>query len=135
MAKPKKTRAQLEAENEYLKRGHLAESLAAFGSTAFKWGSLSFIFWCLQGMVVAIAGKQTFASVAFAFLTDIKIDRWSAYALASFGLAYGQQQRALRKRNISRFHRRIEEFETQADKGRSSSELTERGDTRPEEKR
>lgn len=135
MAKPEKNRAQLEAEIEYLKRGSLAESFATVGSALVRWGALAFIFWCMSGAIKALAGEQTFAKIAVAFCADISADRWVAYVLAGAGTIYGRRERGLRKRNIPRLHKRIEDLEITIDENRSSSELTEHGDTRPEDER
>lgn len=135
MTMQRKTRAQLEAEIEYLKKTSLADSLATIFSNLFKWGSLAFCAWCVQRMVVSIAGTHTLASIAVAFMLDTKMDRWTAYALGAIGTLYGMGQRHLRKRNIARLSRHIESLEKRKDPRRSSSELTQTGDTRPEDKR
>ncbi|MDO8304072.1 MAG: hypothetical protein Q7T18_12620, partial [Sedimentisphaerales bacterium] len=50
------------------------------------------------------------------------------------GIIYGDVERILRKKTIERLEDRIKKFELEKDPNRSTSMLTTRGETRPEDK-
>jgi hypothetical protein len=89
-----------------------------------------FVLYIFKDMVHELAGKEA--------LTNIKIDipflsSAIGLLLGGGGLAYGIKQNKLRKDTIQQQSKRIKDLEHQSDKNRSSSELTERGDTNPED--
>ena len=57
-----------------------------------------------------------------------------SWTVALIGTAYGIQQRKLRRDTVERLQTRNIELEKKIDQKRSSSKLTARGDTRPEDK-
>ena len=56
-----------------------------------------------------------------------------AWGLAAGGVMYGYAQRKLRSRANKKYGKQIRALQVVIDKGRSSSELTELGDTNPED--
>lgn len=78
-------------------------------------------------------GKHTFADVGVRFLADVRIGNALSYAVGAGGIAYGARQRKLRGDTIQKMGDRIKELETAIDPNRSSSGLTKRGHTRPED--
>ena len=89
-----------------------------------------FVLYIFKDIVHELAGKET--------LTNIKIDiptlnNAIGLLVGIGGLAYGSRQNKSRKDAIQRQSKRIKELERQSDKNRSSSELTERGETNPED--
>ena len=83
--------------------------------------------------VTAIAGKTTIADVGVNLVTDIRISETVSYLLGALGIGYGLKQRKMRKRSIVVQSKRITDLEAKVDPVRSSSELTETGDTRTED--
>lgn len=131
----KKTRAQLEAELSFVKHSRIAEGIVNILSSFIRWGSLVLIARYTYLGIEALAGKATLADVGIKFLTNIKIEVALAWCAAGGGMLYGYQQRRMRKDTVERLQNRIQELEQNIDPKRSSSKLTPRGDTRPEDRR
>ena len=94
-----------------------------------KWGCIAFIALCALGAVYVVAGKVTEASIGVSFLSSFSVSYpLTAFAGAS-GLAYGWYQRKLRKDTIERYQGRVNFLESKIDKGRTTSNLTARGNT------
>lgn len=134
MARTKKTRAALETENYILKRWRVSEGIISIFNNLIKWGSLVAIIYFFKEAIVALAGKDTSSKILFSFVSDLKMDRYAAYAAAIGGAIYGMRQRKLRKDTIERLQSRIVDLEKRLDPGRTTSTLTNRGETRPEDK-
>lgn len=85
--------------------------------------------------VASLAGQYTFAQIGVGFLGDFRISEGFAYLFGVGGITYGAKRHQLQQRNLERTAKRISDLEKQIDPGRSSSRLTPRGNTRPEDKR
>lgn len=92
-------------------------------------GSVYFVY----RSVAALAGKQTFASVGLSILGNIKVSEGIYIVLTSGGIIFGVGQMQLRRRNIERLTKHSIALEKQLDPKRTSSGLTKRGTTRPED--
>jgi len=88
----------------------------------------------LRDVLLAFAGRETSATLAFSFLAKIQADRWLAYALGAGGVGYGLVERGLRRRNIKRLTERPGQLETRMHPSRTSSDLTPQGRTRREDR-
>jgi hypothetical protein len=87
-----------------------------------------------RDVLVAFAGQQTSANLAFELLVNLQADRWLAYLVGVAGVSYGASERHLRRRNIKRLTERTEELEKRLHPGRTSSGLTPEGKTRREDR-
>jgi len=143
MAK-KKSRAQLEAENKYLRRGRVAEISGPLINSLIKWvGLVIIVYYCFRSIEV-LAGKNTDADININVLSSfLSFDFGDKVAvvigiigffLCICGIIYGKCQRRLRLKTVERLQGRIEELERSTDPGRSSSKLTPKGETRPEDR-
>jgi hypothetical protein len=129
----KKTAAELRAENRYLRNLRLSFGITSFGGMLVKWGGLVAIARYGYLTVNALAGQQTAADIGINFLADIRVSEALAWLLAGCGVFYGRRERKLRKDSIERLQQRNRTLEKVIDPGRTSSNLTPRGDTRPED--
>ncbi len=98
-----------------------------------KYGSLALVAAFAYGAIAVLAGKHTFAQIGVRFLGDIRIANSIGYVVGGTGLLYGWRQKKLKEDTIQKFAPRIRDLETAIDPQRSSSGLTERGRTRPED--
>lgn len=98
------------------------------------WGSAVLIAWYFYKSVSSLAGQYTFAQIGVRFLGDLRISEGVAYCFGAGGVVYGFNRHRLHQKNIERTALRISELEKQLDPKRSSSRLTPRGKTRPEDK-
>ena len=137
----KKTKAQLEAEVELLKyklwtlrKANLSEGAVQVVNNGIRWGSICFISYNAYLSIEVLAGKNTLADIGIGFLTDINVSVAISWALAAGGVLYGYGQRRLRKNGVEHLAKRNQRLELIIDPERTSSNLTERGDTRPEDK-
>ena len=99
------------------------------------WTGAVLVAFLFYKSVVSLAGQYTFAQIGASFLGDFKISDGLAYVFGGGGVAYGLRHRKLRGDNVERMAGRIAEMEKLLDPKRSSSRLTPRGKTRPEDKR
>lgn len=83
-------------------------------------------------MVDSLSGLSTAADIQLSFLVDISV--YIAWLAGAGGVGYGLHQRKLRRDTVERLQARITELESEVDPGRTSSGLTGRGDTNPEDK-
>ncbi len=126
--------AQLEAENSYLRKARIADGIIQVALAAVRYGALIVVgYWGLEA-IRALAGSSTFADISVDFLTEINVSVALAWSVGVFGGVYGYKQRHLRRNTVERLQGRIRELEAMIDPQRSSSKLTTRGDTRPEDR-
>lgn len=131
------------------KRGHVSESeevqirkielkWGLFGKiveNAFKWGAVAYGFWCTKEGWIAAAGTTTIADLNAAIKFET-ISSWTSPLLIVFGIGgiiYGRCQARLRRDTVQRLHPYQEKYEQLVDSTRTSSRLTSRGETRPED--
>ncbi len=80
-----------------------------------------------------LAGKTTMADVGVRVLGRIEVSEALACLFGAGGVGYGLAERKLRQSKVKHLHPRIKELESTRDPGRSTSALTQTGDTNPED--
>ena len=95
----------------------------------FQWGSLLGCMYFLKDVLQAYAGQTSLADISFSLLVNEHAGVMLSLVFGGGGIAYGLKQRNLRKATVARLHRYQELYERSLDPGRTSSGLTERGDT------
>jgi len=130
----KATAAELRTELRLLKRARMAGGIVLILQSLIKWGGLVFIVYFGYLTVAVLAGKHTEASIGIKVLGNIRISEALAWLLALGSATYGGAQRKLRRDVVERLHSRNKELERALDPRRSSSQLTPRGNTKPEDK-
>ena len=133
MAK-QKSKAQLEAELRLIKQSRVGEGIILAVLSLIRWGSIVLIVRYIFLSIESLAGKITLTDIGINFLGEVKVSIALAWSIGIFGAFYGLKQRKLRKDTIERLQLRNTELESQIDSNRSSSKLTVRGETRPEDK-
>jgi len=86
--------------------------------------------------IVALAGHHTFADISLTLKWLVGEKKGVVFAWANaigWGL-YGFRQRKLRRDFIQKSTARMKQLELERDPGRTSSNLTDRGETNPEDK-
>lgn len=98
------------------------------------WGTLLLISkWGVEA-VTALAGKHTIADIGLKMIVNMQIGEAVAYIFGAGGIGYGIVERRLRRNTIERLGTRNRNLETLIDPARTSSGLTTRGTTRPEDR-
>ena len=115
-------------------RFKLIDLAASTVALLIPWGSLVVIGYLLSGALNALAGKFTFADIGIRVLSDVRVSEGLTYLLGGGGIAYGLNERRLRRKAIERLSGRVQELEKRLDPKRTSSKLTRRGTTRPEDR-
>lgn len=94
----------------------------------------AFGLWQARYAIEALAGQTTsiYVHTILEVFADLRF--YLAFALAGGMAAWAVVERILRQRAIVRLHTRIKELETKADPERSSSGLTEKGQTNPRDR-
>lgn len=103
--------------------------------TIVPWAGAVLVAFFFYKSVSSLAGRYTFSQIGVGFLGDFRISDGVAYIFGAGGVGYGVKQTQLRRNNVERTAGRIAELEKQLDPARSSSRLTPRGTTRPEDKK
>jgi len=133
MARRKLTIEEQREAHAFSLRARIIDGSVSLLTTAIRWGVLAYFAWSGVQIVHDIAGQQTSLTILLQFLADLKVDRWVAYAVSGGSVYYGYRQRRLRRDAVERLSGRVAELEQRLDKRRTSSQLTSRGDTRPED--
>ena len=133
--KREKTTAEPKPELAMLRKFQFFDGLFSFLSRAVSMSGFVLIARYAYLSIDSLAGVRTFADIGVDFLADVRLSVAFAWTLAAGGIGYGWSQRRLRKRTVGNMHVRLKELEAGIDRGRSSSGLTRRGDTRPGDKR
>ncbi len=146
----KKTAAELRAELRILRTHGIGNNITKVFRDLIKYGCLVGIAYFAYMSIDSLSGKTTQADISVKAEGSVSVDtsdtvsqasvpEWykitllSALFFGGGGIAYGRYQAKLRKDVIQRYHPIMQEAEQRIDNMRSSSELTERGDTRPED--
>lgn len=98
-----------------------------------KWGVYGIIAWCVKVSIESLAGEATSSNIVLSLITDFKANQFFPYLFGGAAGAYGLAQQREKKKTVFRLHSRVKELETKIDPTRTSSGLTETGDTRTED--
>jgi len=131
---PPPPRVRSKAEAEFLVRFKKLDILADAVHLIVPWGSLVAVFWFTYLMVAQLAGKATLADIGIKVMGDIKLPQVLAYLFGVSGVGYGMSERRLRRKKVEHMGGHIKALEEALDPTRSSSGLTRRGTTRPEDR-
>lgn len=134
----KQTPDEQDGRNDLFKTVTIIESVTSVTNNLIKFGALCFMAYCGTNAITSLAGQETIAQLSLAITTKLNANQQFAYIFGLLGggggITYGLMQRKLKGDIIKRFEQRKEYLERQLDPGRKSSELTTRGETRPEDK-
>jgi len=111
------------------------QARAAVTIAAIRWVGLAVLLYFCWRSVDALAGRTTLANIGVGvkLLGKVYISQAVAWLFGGCGVGYGLRQRALRHSAIARLSPAVREREQALDPKRTSSELTERGRTKPED--
>jgi hypothetical protein len=98
------------------------------------WFSLVGISALLYLSTKSLAGQHTFADIGIKVMGDFKISEGFSYLFGAGGLGYGMRERRLRRETVERLADRNSALEKIVDHSRTSSHLTGRGTTNPEDR-
>ncbi len=148
----KKTSAELRAEINFIKKHGIGNNITKIARDLIKYVCLFGCCYFAYLSIDSLSGKDTSADITvkaegnFSLnnkkntekriekTTDIKAATVTLALLFGLGgILYGRKQAKLRKDLIERYHPIMQEAERAKDVNRSTSKLTMRGDTRPED--
>ena|SRR6266478_4736755 len=132
MAKAARAASETAADKSRV-RLRLIDALSTFIIYGWKYGTLAFIAYWGFDALKAFAGKGTDAAVVFKIVTDLRIDQGIAYLFGLGGVAYGYKERRAKQKAVGHLGTARQEAEKRVDPGRTSSNLTPRGTSRPED--
>jgi hypothetical protein len=102
-----------------------------------KWIPICVICYFGYLSISALAGKATLAQFGLWIFADLKATKAFSHVVTSLfglgGVTFGYRERKLRQKNIERMSAQLTEYEIKIDPKRSSSRLTKKGSTRPED--
>jgi len=123
-----KSKKELEIENAMLKRYGFGANLTKILLALIQYGAAVCVFYFLSDAAKHLAGQNTMASFDVPFMNGVL-----GAIFGGGGVLYGRNQNKLRKDTVEQLQARIRQLETQMDPNRSTSGLTERGDTHLED--
>ena len=126
-------RSRTNAELEWVKYYKKWDIIGGIFNGLIRWGGIIICFYFLYLMVDSLAGKTTATDIALKAITDLKLDRGVLYLLTGGTTLWAIRERRLRKRNTKHIAAHTKELEKRIDPNRISSNLTETGDTHPED--
>jgi hypothetical protein len=100
---------------------------------AVPWAGITAVAYFAYLSIRTLSGEHTVASLVVKFVADFNIKEGVSYVVGLTGIGVGLRYRKLRKDTLEHMGERIKELESQIDPKRSSSRLTRRGETRPED--
>lgn len=100
----------------------------------FTCATIAFGLYLIRAAISDLAGKTTLADIALSLWVTMRARDWISAVCAVVALMFGLSQWHLRRRNIKQLSDRRVYLERQIDPARESSQLTETGDTRPEDR-
>ncbi len=129
MATPsqKPTRTESDYQLSYKK----IDSVTVVVREIVKWGAVVLIVRYCYYSIAALAGRSTLADIVVQLLGNLKVSDGILALFGTGGIVYGVGQRYLRRRHIQRVVQEKNRLEKMIDPKRTSSDLTERGTTRP----
>ena len=98
------------------------------------WGSLVAISAFIYLSIRAVSGQYTFADIGIKLVGDFKLSEAFSYLFGAGAMGYGLRERKLRRQTTERLANRNSTLERMIDTNRSSSNLTGRGTTNPEDR-
>lgn len=98
------------------------------------WLSLVAIAFLFYLSTKSLAGQYTFADVGIKLIGDFKLSEAFGYLFGAGGAGYGLMERKLRRQTTERLTQRTIALEKLLDPNRTSSHLTTRGTTNPEDR-
>ena len=126
-------RSRLNAELEWAKYAKKWDTIGGIFNGLIRGGVIFACFYCLYLIVDSLAGKTTAADIALKAITDLELDRSVLYVLTGGTTLWAIRERKLRKKKTKDLGAYVKELEEHIDPNRTSSNLTETGDTHPED--
>jgi hypothetical protein len=134
MAGKQKSGGERKEDREYNYRAFRLTQLLGLANVIVRYGAMVLIAYMGYLTVESLSGENTAANIGIKMLADLRVSTALAWLFGAGGVGYGMKQRNLRRSNIERMEARIKELEGEVDPGRSTSKLTPRGLTNPEDK-
>ena len=126
-------KSRIDAELEWAKYGKKWDTIGGIFNELIRWGGVVTCFGFLYLIVDSLAGKTTATDIALKAITDLKLDRGVLYLLTGGTTLWAIRERKLRKKKTKDIEAHVKELEERIDPNRTSSNLTETGDTHPED--
>lgn len=125
------SREVLLAELRFLRRRTTGESIAGVFRTLIRWAGIVWVARYAAKSIEVLAGQETMANIVISVLAKGWSNNGIWLVLGTAGVMYGVLEHKLRQRAVKRLSGRIQVLERARDPKRTSSGLTETGDTDP----
>ncbi len=127
-------RRQSKPELDAAVRLRRIDAIAFTVQNSVMWVCLLGNFGLVYLSIRAVAGQHTFADIGVRLVGDFKISEGISYLFGAGGIGYGLRERRLRRQTTERIAPRLAGHEKTIDRSRTSSHLTARGTTHPEDR-
>ncbi|WP_144057448.1 hypothetical protein [Novipirellula maiorica] len=133
MVKKNPSKAELETELRILRQQRRAGNVASVINNAIRWTGCGVIAYFLFKAIDSLSGQTTTADIGIGLVGQLELSDVFAILFGGGGAVYGARQKSLRQETVERLQLRIRELEENEDGSRTSSGLTPRGETNPED--
>jgi hypothetical protein len=114
--------------------GHIFSVLRRHGGAVGFWVGMAYITRQVSLAFIAFAGKESNASLAFSLMSNVNFVFTGSIALSGLSVSLYLRERTQHRKTRKRLAARITELELKIDPTRTSSQLTEEGLTRKEDR-
>jgi uncharacterized membrane protein len=114
--------------------GHIFSVLRRHGNTVGFWIGMAYIARQVSLAFIAFAGKESNASLAFTLMSNVNFVFTGSIAISGLSVSLYLRERMQHRNTRRRLAARITELELKIDPTRTSSQLTEEGLTRKEDR-
>jgi hypothetical protein len=121
-------------QNEFSLRFKKLDTIGSAVQAVIKYGALVGVAAIFSSALKVLAGKETILSVVMLIVAKFNLTQKVAYTIGFGGVLYGYRQRRLRRKVIENMSEHERALEKLLDPGRTSSEITSSGTTRPDDK-
>lgn len=112
----------------------LIDGIFTWLRTLVRSGAWAFVAYCMYKMIVPLVGKETVLRIAVDWLTRFSADQWIFCLVAIFcGIGY-YHERGIRRKTVRNMGDHLAATEKLLDPYRTSSQLTETGQPRKEDR-
>jgi hypothetical protein len=113
---------------------HFGDIVARLLGVAIRYISvLGALYLCIDSIGRNFAGQETGIEFILHFLGNVYVSHTISFTISVSAIFYAWRQKQLKNTTVEKLHRRIKDLERRMDPNRSSSTLTARGETNPED--
>lgn len=130
----KRNKADRDADRNVRYKVERNGQIASVVNNLIRWGGLVAIVYFIAHTLQSFSGQTTLAAISVKLLGSLRANDAAAWIFGAGGMGWGWRERRLRRNVNKNLGGRVAELEGVIDPKRTSSKLTQTGDTPPDER-